>query len=536
MSTSASGRPLVGFVVFLPLVKLVALPMLLVLGLLLSLPVLADHPGPLVERQTVTGSGTVFCGDPSGGNPGLGFEYEYKLDSEPAVGAVSHTLQSEPPGGPPLQFTIDWNGTHLAFESEVPVQAVIIKPGTVSGDVYAYEYPPLNPQGLWNAGDSFPGATDHDNGLTKSVSQAISHVSFCLDGTPRIRVDKVLEPNDDSGLFDLLINGTVEASAVGHGGSTGFVDALIGSNQVSEQAVAPADLDEYVVSIGGDCDEDGNVTLDWFESAVCVITNTRKGSVQLIKLTDGAISDTAWSFRLSGPEGDTYATTGSGDDAGLIDFGDRLVPGAYRLCETNLPAGWSSNWEFDGEVVLPIMVDNEPCHDFEVEVAGNHQFVIDNISPPGGTARTIGYWSNWNACTPGNQAQTAAANGGADEGYYLVEDVIPENLGALVIDTCEDSVSILRKQDLGGNNQANDGAYSLAAQLLAAKFNLSAGAAACAEALDAVSNGDSLLMNEGFNGYGDYLGPQNRPKRNIRNQALSLADALDQYNNNTLCP
>jgi len=506
------------------------------LGLIFSGAVLADHDGPLTERKSVNQGGTLFCGEGSGTNLGLGFDFEYKLETQAGDPSGKVVLNSEPVGGPPIEFDISWDGTTLAFESEFPVSAVIIKPGGVAGDVYAYEFPPLNPQGLWNPADPFPGATDHDNGLTKSVANAISHVSFCIDPTPKIRVDKVLIPADDDGRFDLLVNGTAKASGVGDGGSTGFVDALIGVNEVSEQAVEPAELEQYVITIGGDCDKYGKVTLDYFETATCVITNTRRGSLTLIKLTDGEITETEWTFRLSGPDGDTTRTTGIGEDAGMIDFGDELTLGDYRLCETNLPAGWSSTWEFDGETVMPTLVNDEPCFDFEVEAGGDHQFVIDNVPPPGGEARTIGYWGNWNQCTPGNQAQTAANNGGAAEGFYLVEDVTPETLGDLDIDYCEDAVNILRKRDLDGNNQASDAAYSLAAQLLAAKFNLKAGAGACPALYDAVADADDLLSGEGFVGLGNYLTSQDRARRDERNQALELADTLDQYNTNLLCP
>ena len=529
MAIPSPRRPLVGSVVLS--LQCVCLALLFLAGS----PALADHAGPLVDRKSVTGTGNLFCTEGSGGNPGLGYEFGYKYDAEPPIGTTHVTLNSEPSGGPPLNFSFTWDGTHFSFQSERPVQAVIIKPGTVPGDVYAYSFPPANPQGLWDPNDSYPGPTNHDNGLTKSVSQAISHVDFCLNATPQIRVDKVLVPADDEGRFDLLINGEVAASAVGDGGTTGFVPGLIGMNQVGEEAVAPAELDEYVVSIGGDCDANGQVELAAFGSATCVITNTRKGSVQLIKLTDGELTETTWTFRLSGPDGDTTQSTGTGDDAGLIDFGDRLVPGDYRLCETNLPAGWSSVWEFDGELVETILVGDETCYDFEVDAGGQHQFLIDNIPPPGGEARTIGYWGNWNHCTPGNQAQTAANNGGAAEGFYLVEDVIPQSLGGLVIDNCQDAVNILRKRDLGGSVSASDAAYSMAAQLLAVRFNLAAGAGACAEVLDAANSANGILSTLGFNGWGEYLTSQNRPRRNMRNQALELADTLDRYNNNILC-
>jgi len=170
--------------------------------------VLAEHIGPLVPLKTVTGSGTLFCGPGSGGNPGLGYQFEYKYDQaiEVPIGPTAVTLSSDPAGGPDITFTIQWDGTFFSFDSEVPVSAALIKPGGVAGDVYAYEFPPENPQGLWNPDDAFPGPTDHDNNLTKSTTTAISHVAFCID--PSLVVTKTA-----AGTFDRTYQWMIDKTA-----------------------------------------------------------------------------------------------------------------------------------------------------------------------------------------------------------------------------------------------------------------------------------------------------------------------------------
>ena len=50
-------------------------------------------------------------------------------------------------------------------------------------------------------------------------------------------------------------------------------------------------------------------------------------------------------------------------------------------------------------------------------------FQIDNQFP-GGEPRTIGFWKNWNTCTGGGQADTAAANGGPEAGWYILDDLL----------------------------------------------------------------------------------------------------------------
>ena len=149
--------------------------------------------------------------------------------------------------------------------------------------------------------------------------------------------------------------------------------------------------------------------------------------------------------------------------------------------------------------------------------------------------RTPGYWSNWNRCTGGNQAQTADNNGGAANGFHLVEDVIPQTVGLLEVNTCELAVSVLTSLDVVTDEERdNDGAYRLARNLLAALFNFEAGAGSCPQADMAAADGQQLLLAIGFNGTGAYLppGPGSEPDRST---ALALAETLDDYNNGNLC-
>ncbi|MEZ4707888.1 MAG: hypothetical protein R3A44_11810 [Caldilineaceae bacterium] len=71
----------------------------------------------------------------------------------------------------------------------------------------------------------------------------------------------------------------------------------------------------------------------------------------------------------------------------------------------------------------------------------------------------------------------------------------------------------------------------MAAQLLAAMLNLSAGAETCTEVVAAVNAGQALLVDIGFTGAGNYL----RPKDAKYAQANALAATLDLYNNGELC-
>jgi len=330
-----------------------------------------------------------------------------------------------------------------------------------------------------------------------------------------------------------------------------------GTYTVTEAAEAGFDLTDL------DCDDDASATpstvlgavatikVDPGETVTCTFENTERGMVVVNKTTAGVVDPLhQWSFTLTGPDviGGPDVTTNDTSDAvtGVVDFGGRkLIAGeTYTLCEVNIPAGWTTVWSLGGNPVVPYNPDALPgdltpedlgtrCYDFTVGAGLTATFAINNVPPPGGDQRTIGYWKNWNECTKGNQAAVAERNGGAAEGFFLLEDVLPLTLGSYDVTTCQQAVKILSKQDQSGKNRANDAAYALAAQLLAAKANLEAGAGECGITATIIA-ADLLLTNIGFDGSGPYLAP--KPSNPLRATALSLAATLDDYNNGLLCP
>jgi uncharacterized repeat protein (TIGR01451 family) len=114
-----------------------------------------------------------------------------------------------------------------------------------------------------------------------------SSVSASSASTPCpavLRVDKLLEPEDDPGQFRLLIDGSARV-----GTTTGDVEVTPGQHTVSEVAIPPASLADYDSSIvcrtgggAGDIVAEGEgtslqVPVLSGEHIVCVIRNSRKG-------------------------------------------------------------------------------------------------------------------------------------------------------------------------------------------------------------------------------------------------------------------
>ncbi|WP_320111530.1 SdrD B-like domain-containing protein [Draconibacterium orientale] len=298
---------------------------------------------------------------------------------------------------------------------------------------------------------------------------------------------------------------------------------------------------------------------------------------EILKLTQGIINPAKdWQFAIyDGPDGfggNELARDGTlGDGDGILEFPDpnatpptnRIVldpTKTYTVCEGNMPAGWSALWitEIESqEVSLNAYYYNPNSYDDPPQDLGNRcleigagtdfplypddVFMIQvNNTYPGGAARTPGYWKNWNRCTGGGQQYTADENGGWQEGYWLVDDVlnplvypVPIVLGELDVNNCEDAVLILDNRDLDGINRSSDPAYNLAKHLLCYKLNQGAETYMCPIMTTVESEADELLAAIGFDGYGEYLKKVNSPTlKEFASRANELAAILDAYNNN----
>src|SRR5262249_24909755 len=89
-----------------------------------------------------------------------------------------------------------------------------------------------------------------------------------------LTVSKVLSPASDPGRFNLLVDGARRQAGVGDGGTTGALTVSPGEHRVSETAAAGTNLGSYDTFIGGDCGQDGRVTLAPGDNKMCTIVNT----------------------------------------------------------------------------------------------------------------------------------------------------------------------------------------------------------------------------------------------------------------------
>jgi len=259
-----------------------------------------------------------------------------------------------------------------------------------------------------------------------------------------------------------------------------------------------------------------SITLGAGDAVTCRYTNTERGRVTVLKTENGGVPTHAYTFELTGgPDSVNLTRTTDANNAGSLDFG-LLRPGTYTLCELAVPAGTHSTLEDQGGTVNATTGDI--CLTFTLAAGQTRAFTIDN-SFPGGGQRTIGYWKNWNT-TKFDWAKAART------GNHLMDEFLPLSLGNYVVDTATKGVEVLA---------AASGKYAenqLAAQLLAAKLNVAAGASTCTSVNNAIANGDSLLVQIG------YTGPPSRrvgSNHALRTQVLTTAAYLDSYNNGLVC-
>lgn len=252
----------------------------------------------------------------------------------------------------------------------------------------------------------------------------------------------------------------------------------------------------------------------------CTFTNTQRGDVTVLKTENSSTPTTSYSFQLTGgPDAVDLTRTTDATNLGALDFGLQR-PGTYALCELAVPAGTTTTLETTyGAVVDPATGD--ACLAFALAAGETLIFTVDN-SYPEGDQRTIGYWKNWNSCSSGPDRVLLSAR----TGNRLMDEFLPQTLGAFLVDSCEDGVHVLRSAS--GRYAEN----ALAAQLLAAKLNAAAGASVCAPVLDAIVYGDDLLAQIGYDGPVSRLVRNKHPERQ---HFLDVAGLLDDYNNGLVC-
>jgi hypothetical protein len=273
-------------------------------------------------------------------------------------------------------------------------------------------------------------------------------------------------------------------------------------------------------------------------TVVCKFTNSRKARLTVQKVVIGGGTQ-SFEFARNG-------TIFNLLNGGSVSTGFTLSPGTYTVCEDLLAVAWHAIASLDGTSVTLYNPDAQAqqdlgnrCFDINLQFGDDKTIVFTNSPPPGGDARTIGYWKNWSSCTGGQQYTKALQRGIWDK---TLDGNLPQTVGLLTLQGapgpnqpaagCANAVNILDKRDLSGTKRASDPAYNMAAQLLAAMLNRHAGATAACNIDQLITDAQALLVQIGFTGTGASSLSGKNADPTLVAKANNFATLLDAYNNN----
>lgn len=423
----------------------------------------------------------------------------------------------------------------------------------------------------------------HPADFPNDITATASHTTDLLHPTFDVTKDCTTDPVNQGGTasFTITYKNTGDADLIftpDQADEGGVVTVVAGgTTSVTVTRSVPAGATSVANTVTGKVTLDARYklanTYTYTASDSCAV----KGKVKVIKTVgpngQPPAAGQVFTFQLrqgasTASDGTILETQGT-DAAGLISFTTQLVPGqTYQICEWVFP-GWNTNLAGDGPLFVPnsIIPPSLPnpnvnnltvCADFTVTSGQTRTFTVINDPPPGGRALTIGFWKNWASCansqgkgqkpmldqtlakatiigdtTDGHSTLPgiviSATSGSYDKfgpTYYLVLHGNPATPNTAP--DCLKGIRLLDKSTIDtGRKMASDPAFNLAAQLVAAELNFTAGAGKNATVINAVNEAVLLLGKYQFNG--------------ITHTTISAADAarmnqlatiLDNYNNN----
>jgi Prealbumin-like fold domain len=148
-----------------------------------------------------------------------------------------------------------------------------------------------------------------------------------------LTVTKVCVPANDSGLFEVRVDGAPVADLKCGESTTAPVGVPPVTHIVSEAGVPPTSLSDYTTVISGACAADGSITLAPGQAASCTITNTRvppPTTLRVVKACLPAGDHGRFNLTINGNVAGTGNNVGCGGTTGAV----QVSPGTYTVGET----------------------------------------------------------------------------------------------------------------------------------------------------------------------------------------------------------
>lgn len=355
-----------------------------------------------------------------------------------------------------------------------------------------------------------------------------------------IIVKKVTDPTGSPQSFEFTPSyngGTKFSLKDGEQNDSGLL--VPGKYNVAETAVPGWDLTSATCDKG---ETIADIDVGAGETVTCTFTNTQRGTISVSKTLTNGPSDTTFTFELRELSNDNDPLNPNDDTIGAlldskviaanntpVQLNGLLKPGTYTICEVLPGPGWTSDLGGASQYTLTIALDNSRvCADFTL-AAGEAKVVAVANTRPGGAQLTIGFWKNHASCKKSNGGQAAVLDATLTlAGTTLIGDL---SLTGSTAD-CVKAVNVLNKTTIDGKTKkSSDPLFNMAAQLLAAKLNVTGGAGTCAASTNAINAAQALLVKYHWNGL-TYSPALTSGDAALANQ---LNNTLDLYNNGNLC-
>src|SRR5215204_4248667 len=238
--------------------------------------------------------------------------------------------------------------------------------GQIKSGTYSVTETPGDPA-IWNApsvsckDQAMNSVTYGTNGAVSIAPGATVTCTFTNTKKPQLTIfKKIVGGNGTTDSFDVKVDGATKlddaTSTAPAGTSSGAFGVSAGNHSVTEtmfDGSTPVNAADWLVSFSGDCDANGQVSVQNDESKTCTITNSKRPKLKVVKQIEGA-------------DGSTFDISVSGlkvlDDAGDGANDERsYAPGSYSVTETfgdggAIGSGWtvvfSGDCDSKGDVSL----------------------------------------------------------------------------------------------------------------------------------------------------------------------------------------
>ena len=315
------------------------------------------------------------------GNSGDGVAKNVTLsDQLPAPGVGGWVVSQQPSQG---TCTVSGSNlltcTGLGNLAKGQSRTVMVKTGTSNAACAVYD----NPAATARASNHPPVSDDG-----KITCRPDATVTVIKNAVPKDGTDFEYTTTLGSGAnFKLDNDGALESPAAKAEFAAQRVFTIpasaAGTKTVTELATAGWDLTALACSEGVEnlATRTATLTVDPGDAITCRFTNTRRGSVSVAKTEGGSSALTrAWSFELSGNGIEPVTKTTA--DGNPVQFGN-LRPGAYTLCEVDIPIAWHSSLEeppYNG-TRTEAGGTARVCISLDIAAGENESFAVDNTAP-----------------------------------------------------------------------------------------------------------------------------------------------------------